>query len=53
MTTEKRILMTHAGSLPRPNRLVQIYADRVTGKAIDNIEVELEVAAATRWVVAW
>ncbi len=52
MATDQRILTTHAGSLPRPSRLVQIYADRVAGKAIDTTELEREVAAATRWVVA-
>jgi len=52
MATNQRILTTHAGSLPRPSRLVQIYADRVAGKAIDTIELEREASAATRWVVA-
>jgi 5-methyltetrahydropteroyltriglutamate--homocysteine methyltransferase len=52
MAADQRILTTHAGSLPRPGRLVQIYADRVAGKPIDTEELDREAAAATRWVVA-
>jgi 5-methyltetrahydropteroyltriglutamate--homocysteine methyltransferase len=51
MASDQRILTTHAGSLPRPSRLVQIYADRVSGKEIDTAEMEREAVAATRWVV--
>ncbi|MDA9976319.1 hypothetical protein N9F34_05905 [Alphaproteobacteria bacterium] len=52
MASDQRILTTHAGSLPRPSRLVQIYADQVAGKDIDLAEMEREAAAATRWMVA-
>lgn len=30
-----RILTTHAGSLPRPKDLVELYAKRVDGKRIN------------------
>ena len=34
-----RILTTHAGSLPRPARLVELYAARVAGEAVDEAEL--------------
>ncbi|HEY9568663.1 MAG TPA: cobalamin-independent methionine synthase II family protein [Thalassobaculum sp.] len=48
----RRILTTHAGSLPRPRRLVQLYAHRVNGEAIDEGVLAAEGEAATRAVVA-
>jgi len=50
--SSKRILTTHAGSLPRPGRLVQLYAHRVNGEAIDEAQLAAEGEAATRAVVA-
>lgn len=47
-----RILTTHAGSLPRPAPLVQLYAHRVNGESIDEARLAAEGEAATRWVVA-
>ena len=47
----KRILTTHAGSLPRPQRLVELYADRISGAVVDDAELVREAEAATRWVV--
>ncbi|NQW08382.1 MAG: cobalamin-independent methionine synthase II family protein [Alphaproteobacteria bacterium] len=47
-----RILVTHAGSLPRPKRLVQLYAWRVDGKPIDEAELNALGDAATRDIVA-
>ena len=47
----KRILTTHAGSLPRPQRLVELYADRISGAVVDEAELVREAEAATRWVV--
>ena len=35
MSSIKKILTTHAGSLPRPKPLTQLYADRVAGLEID------------------
>ncbi len=49
--TDKRILTTHAGSLPRPARLVELYAARAKGEKIDEAELVREGEAATRWVV--
>ena len=49
--TVDRILTTHAGSLPRPLRLVELYAARVAGEPIDEAEMVREGEAATRWVV--
>lgn len=48
---EQRILTTHAGSLPRPARLVELYAARIAGEPIDEAELAREGEAATRWVV--
>ncbi len=52
MNGNNRILTTHAGSLPRPGRLVQLYAHRVNGEAIDEAALAAEGEAATRAVVA-
>lgn len=49
--TADRILTTHAGSLPRPPRLVELYAARVAGEPVDEAELVREGEAATRWVV--
>ena len=49
--TADRILTTHAGSLPRPPRLVELYAARVAGEPVDEAELVREGKAATRWVV--
>lgn len=45
------ILTSHAGSLPRPARLVELYARRAQGETIDEAELEREAIAATHWVV--
>ena len=47
----KRILTTHAGSLPRPAKLIKLYADRARGKKVDEIKLIREGEAATKWVV--
>lgn len=49
--SEKRILTSHAGSLPRPRSLVELYARRAAGEAIDEAALEAEAIAATHWVV--
>ena len=46
-----RILTTHAGSLPRPKSLVELYAKRAQGAEIDEVRLAEEGEAATRWVV--
>ena len=35
---DKRIITTHAGSLPRPARLIELYATRAKGEEIDEAE---------------
>jgi 5-methyltetrahydropteroyltriglutamate--homocysteine methyltransferase len=47
----KRILTTHAGSLPRPAGLVELYARRAGGEAIDEARLAAEGEAATAHVV--
>lgn len=47
----KRILTTHAGSLPRPAALVELYARRSRGEAIDEARLSTEGEAATYAVV--
>jgi 5-methyltetrahydropteroyltriglutamate--homocysteine methyltransferase len=49
--SEGRILTTHAGSLPRPPELVQLYARRARGEAVDPAQLEAVGRAALRWVV--
>ncbi|MBU2534340.1 MAG: cobalamin-independent methionine synthase II family protein [Alphaproteobacteria bacterium] len=51
MTSSHRILTSHAGSLPRPTRLVELYAARARGEAVDERRLEAEAEAATFWVV--
>ena len=51
MSGPSRILTTHAGSLPRPPALVQLYAERQHGKPVDETRLEAEGRAATRWVL--
>ena len=49
--SKQRILTTHAGSLPRPAKLVELYATRARGEPIDEDELVREGEAATSWVV--
>ncbi len=51
MSSPKRILTTHAGSLPRPASLVDLYARRAAGEAIDEARLTSEGEAATAMVV--
>ena len=46
-----RILTTHAGSLPRPAELVELFVRRSNGEAIGQEQFDRTVEAATRWVV--
>jgi 5-methyltetrahydropteroyltriglutamate--homocysteine methyltransferase len=45
------ILTTHAGSLPRPKTLTELYVRRSRGETIDAALLASEGDAATRWVV--
>jgi len=49
--SDQRILTTHAGSLPRPARLTELYAQRALGLAIDEAELERLAAAAVAEIV--
>jgi 5-methyltetrahydropteroyltriglutamate--homocysteine methyltransferase len=50
--SERRILTTHAGSLPRPVALTRLFAQRVRGGAVDPAAIEQEGRAAVRAIVA-
>ncbi len=49
--SEGRILTTHAGSLPRPSDLVDLFARRAQGAAIDAATLARSIDAATRDIV--
>lgn len=49
--SEKRILTTHTGSLPRPAALTELYARRARGERVDDAELAALGKAATREVV--
>ena len=49
--SERRILTTHAGSLPRPAALTRLYAQRVRGEPVDPAEIERAGRAAVRTIV--
>jgi 5-methyltetrahydropteroyltriglutamate--homocysteine methyltransferase len=51
MAKPRRILTTHAGSLPRPAGLVSMFTDRVAGKPLDEAGFETAIQNATRAVV--
>ncbi len=46
-----RILTTHAGSLPRPEALTQLYVQRVRGEAVDEAVLAQAGADAVPWVI--
>lgn len=50
--SEKRILTTHTGSLPRPAELVDLYVRRSRGETVDPQEMKIAQADAVRRVVA-
>lgn len=47
----RRILTTHAGSLPRPETLTQLYVARVRGEPVDEGVLARAGADAVPWVV--
>jgi 5-methyltetrahydropteroyltriglutamate--homocysteine methyltransferase len=51
ITTTSRFLTTHAGSLPRPPSLAQLHGRRSRGEPVDQAELDVEVAEATRIVI--
>jgi 5-methyltetrahydropteroyltriglutamate--homocysteine methyltransferase len=52
LRSEKRILTTHAGSLPRTTRLKDLFVRRNRGEKIDAAELKREAEQSTRRVVA-
>jgi 5-methyltetrahydropteroyltriglutamate--homocysteine methyltransferase len=52
LPSDGRILTTHAGSLPRPKALVDLYVKRSRGQAFDAAELARLAAEATRESVA-
>ncbi len=50
-TSEHRILTTHAGSLPRTDRLTKLLIERDNDVPVDEAELRREVVEATDWVV--
>ncbi len=49
--SERRIPTTHAGSLPRPPALVELFQKRLQGVRLGAGELAAGIEAATRWVV--
>jgi 5-methyltetrahydropteroyltriglutamate--homocysteine methyltransferase len=52
LTSESRIVTTHAGSLPRPPALAALHGRRSKGEAIDAAELRKEVEEATATTIA-
>ena len=51
-TSEKRILTTHAGSLPRTDKLARLLIERDNDRPVDEAELHREVDRAMDWLVA-
>ena len=49
--SDGHILTTHAGSLPRPPALVEMFSQRVHGGTVDAVAMAAAIEAATNWVV--
>ena len=49
--SEGRILTTHAGSLPRPPGLVEMFSQRVHGGSVDATALATAIEEATNWVL--
>ncbi|HTN78709.1 MAG TPA: hypothetical protein VMK16_03465 [Acidimicrobiales bacterium] len=47
LTSERRILTTHAGSLPRPKALAELHGRRSRGEHVDDAELADTIAVAT------
>jgi 5-methyltetrahydropteroyltriglutamate--homocysteine methyltransferase len=52
LTSESRILTTHAGSLPRPRALAELHGRRSRGEAVNPTELRQAVEAATSAAIA-
>ena len=51
LASKMRILTSHAGSLPRPPALTQLYAARSRGQSVDHAEIARMGAAAVASIV--
>jgi len=49
--SQDRILTTHAGSLPRTDKLARLLIERDNDLPVDEAELKREVESATDWVV--
>jgi 5-methyltetrahydropteroyltriglutamate--homocysteine methyltransferase len=52
LTSERRILTTHAGSLPRPAALAELHGRRSRGEAVDAAEFQRAIDDATAACIA-
>ncbi len=52
LTSEGRILTTHAGSLPRPKELAELHGRRSRGEPVDDAELAEIVGVATEATIA-
>ena len=52
LTSDDRILTTHAGSLPRPAALAELHGRRSKGESIDDDELQQAIGEATAAVIA-
>src|SRR6476620_1985939 len=52
LTSESRILVTHAGSLPRPKALAELHGRRSRGEVVDDGELTAAIAEATAASIA-
>src|SRR5258706_16465773 len=51
-TRMARILTTHAGSLPRPKHLVELFARQSRGETVDGKALAQAIESSTRHVIA-
>ncbi len=52
LTSQQRIITTHAGSLPRPRRLAELHGQRSRGERIKAEELDRAIVDATGEVIA-
>jgi 5-methyltetrahydropteroyltriglutamate--homocysteine methyltransferase len=52
LTSESRILTTHAGSLPRPRALAELHGRRSSGETVDPAELRTAIEEATAATIA-
>jgi 5-methyltetrahydropteroyltriglutamate--homocysteine methyltransferase len=52
LTSESRFLITHAGSLPRPDGLAEMHGRRSRGETVDPDEMQRAIEEATADVIA-